>query len=157
MKHSLSDEKLKNIRELRDKLAKNADTIQLDMQFFHAKTNVINKVINTIATEEDFECGSTCCAVGYAAHWGIGLSDENIDKYKDKNTGVFRYYDYSCDLFCSNEDKFEDHEFSLFEYLFAGIHNNNVYGLIERIDAVLNNDAKLAISALEFDTKHFFD
>lgn len=138
---SLSIENWANIQKLTDMVEKNKKTMNLDMSEFHgkpykSKTDHIEH-LNTceeLPTEEDFKCGSTCCAVGYAAFWSIG---RNVDNFSDKY-GMFDYDDYSHDAFCDNEYITIDGRYVLlWDYLFSHNNINCVDDLLKRLNNIL--------------------
>lgn len=73
-------------------------------------------------------CGTVCCAVGWAAQFGIGNTD-----YKAGET-LFDWESYSINEFCGGSD-------AIWEYLFDAIwkyHEPTVEQAIQRIERVLN-------------------
>lgn len=138
--HTLSPLKVKHLMELAKLVKKHRNTMNIDMLVYHQRNEDAKEYI---ATTKDFECGSTCCAVGYAAHWGIGsdLYEFNMNEMKE-NRDHFNYPQYSYDIFASTLDKYfiGCAEYSIWDYLFGCFNPDDADVLYNKIMAVVNQD-----------------
>ena len=155
IKEALGEFRLGNLTTLRDNMIIDGDKIKLDMNHYFYDKNTGSEFSYYPETKagdteimqsfgeikkNGFVCGSTCCAIGYAAlHWRIG--ELNV-KARENTISFLSYSEHN--FIPSGYDVFEYSggmiELELWDYIFSCMNTDDVNDLIRRLTRVIIGD-----------------
>ena len=136
LKAHIGNRRFLNMIDLLRKFEENKESVRLDMDtyFMEIDSRGEKLVSSAIATQDDFKCGSTCCAVGYAAHWDIGVVSPS-GKFNYTIYSIVNLAPYHPMVYTDNDVVYK---FKVWHYLFSSDNSNDVDGLINRLRNVVN-------------------
>lgn len=135
---------LKNLKLLRDAWEK------LDFDpTMHCFGGISDRGIDSLKLGKVNECGTNCCALGYAPSVeGLEITDSDFDYSEYWEECTFDYDKYSSRIFPALESSLNRSN-NLWTYLFGGLWSDNRKHFLNRIDEVIANDLKFTSVMLE--------